>query len=609
MKKSHSLKTILAASLLVLLIFTTIVPLTAFAYLPPDFSYRLEDRKAVVTDCRFKESKIVEIPKTIEGYTVVGIDQKALRNSRCIEEIILPKTITFIGDYAFSGLTDLKKINLPDSLLSIGAYAFENCTNLTKINIPSNVHFISPYAFHTTKLKDITVSAYNNFYTAVDNVLFNKDKTLLVYCAQGKTGEYTIPNTVTKIETNAFYCSKLSEINIPNSVSSINSYAFYGSRIKNFDLPDSVTYIGSNAFSSNTDMENIVIPKSIERLDSDIFKNCLNLKEITILADNCNFTPVDLKCKNLQKIHVSDTHKKYTSIDGVLFNKNKTSILYFPEGRKGEYTVPDGVVSIGTKAFYSSKLESITFPDTLVRIEDFAFAFGCITNVTFPKSLKQIGDTAFLDCYIESVDIHENIISIGSRAFEGDRFKAFNVSENNSTYTSIDGVLFSKDKKTLICYPNQKSKRTDTYTIPMGTAKVASMAFYTAVVGSIVIPESVTALRDNAFEQCVVKTIVVPGSVTSIGSGAFEVFNYRNDALTIYAPLNSDAYKYAVSNKINVVAENDESQQSPDTNVILTPEHAISNTAIIFIIIASVTVVAIIVITVIIAKSNKTKRS
>lgn len=604
MKKHTYHKTVLAVSLLVLFTITMVAPLTAFAYLPPDYSYTLLNGGAVVIDCRFKESPTVKIPQTIDGHTVVGIGSKALRNSRGIEEIILPDTVTFLEEYAFAGLTDLKKIHLSSSLENIPSFAFDQCTNLSRLDIPSKVNDISSYAFHTCNIENITVSPYNEYYTAINGVLFAADKTTLIYCPQEKTGEYTIPNTVKTIGDNAFYCSKLTAINIPNSVTTIGNSAFYCSEIKSFYLPDSITYIGDDAFKSNTDMESIAIPKSINELYSDTFDNCRSLKEITILSDEFTFDFSTLEGTKLQKINVPDTHKKYSSVDGVLFNKSKTTLVYFPQGRTEAYIVPDGVTTIDTNAFYNSKIQNVTLPDTLVRINNSAFFNSCITNITLPKSVTWIGDMAFLECYIESVDIHENITYIGERAFEGDRFKAFNVSESNPKYSSIDGVLFSKSKTHLFCFPNKKTSRSDTYTIPTGTIKVSSRAFHASTLDTIIIPESVTTLGDNAFENCKVKNIVVPDSVTSIGSGAFDVFSYRNNRLTIYAPLNSLAYTYAVNNKLTVITTQDGSEQSA-----VTPEPAIPNSPIKYIVIVSVAAIVIVAAVVIIVKCRKNKKA
>jgi hypothetical protein len=161
----------------------------------------------------------------------------------------------------FQGCTSLSTVNIPKSVTSIGNYAFEGCTSLTSINIPESITSIGKEAFQNcSSLTNIRVDENNqNYSTSEDEkVLFNKDKTTLIYYPSAN-GDYTIPNSVTSISEYAFYnCKSLTSINIPSSVTSIGNSAFYYcSKLTSVDIPDSVTSIGNGAFYSCSNLRTI----------------------------------------------------------------------------------------------------------------------------------------------------------------------------------------------------------------------------------------------------------------------------------------------------------------------------------------------------------------
>ena len=141
-------------------------------------------------------------------------------------------------------------------------------------------------------------------------------------------------------------------------------------------------------------------------------------------------------CESLKAIEVDENNKNYCSIDGVLFSKNKKELVSYPNGKGSSYIIPEGVKNIVAGAFANCK---------------------DLTSVEMPSSLKKIFFSSFADCEnLISLDIPEGVDDI-DEAFEGcTGLKAINVDENNSSYCSIDGVLFNKDKTELIAYPNAK---------------------------------------------------------------------------------------------------------------------------------------------------------
>lgn len=194
-------------------------------------------------------------------------------------------------------------------------------------------------------------------------------------------------------------------------------------------------------------------------------------------------------------------------------------------GKLKGITIPEGVTDIKNKAFYFCyNLESITLPTTLVSIGDYAFQ-NCeyVDSITLPEGLASVGKWAFCAWRsLTSVNIPQNLTSIGLYAFGScDSLESINVDESNPAYTSVDGVLFSKDMKTIVRYPDGK---TDTeYTIPEGVTTVGNRSFASCQnLTKINIPQSVTAIENNAFQfSPSLESITIPQSVTFIGNQAF----------------------------------------------------------------------------------------
>ena len=350
--------------------------------------------------------------KTYGIYTYVFSSDNKVTITDCKESakgaITIPseidgKSVTSIGPSAFYGCTGLTSITIPNSVTSIGDWAFWGCTGLTSINVASG----------------------NNYYSGINGVLFNKKKTELIKYPAGKSQtSYTIPNSVTSIEDGAFGdCSGLTSITIPNSVTSIGIDAFYYcTGLTSITIPNSVTSIGDWAFRD---------------------------------------------CSGLTSINVASGNNYYSDNNGVLFNKEKTALIRYPEGKsQTSYTIPNSVTSIGDGAFWGcTGLTSITIPNSVTSIEDCAFA-GCrsLTSITIPNSVTSIGDEAFKYC---------------------------------SDLTSI--------------------------TIPNSVTSIGFLAFYVCTgLTSIAIPNSVTSIGDGAFEDCTgLTSITIPNSVISIGGYAF----------------------------------------------------------------------------------------
>ena len=407
---------------------------------------RIYDYIAII-DCNELVTKI-EIPAEIEDIPVVEIESSAFNGCANLTSIIIPDSVTSIGDFAFENCSGLTSITIPDSVTSIGDHAFYNCSSLT----------------------NITVSENNKYFSSLNGVLFNKDKTELVtYLTGNERTEYAIPDSVTSIGDRAFYkCSSLTSIIIPDSVTSIGDHAFYNcSSLTSITIPDSVTSIGDHAFYN---------------------------------------------CSSLTNITVSENNKYFSSLNGVLFNKDKTELITYPIGNeRTEYTIPDSVTSIGNFIFYNcSSLTSITIPDSVTSIGNFAF-YNCssLTSITIPDSVASIGNSAFYNCSsLTNIKLPDVIDIISGNTFRD--------------CSSLLNII-----------------------IPDSVTAIKECAFYNCSnLTSITIPDSVASIENSAFYNCTsLKSI-------TLNNPDCEISNDKDtipETAVIYGYKNSTAQTYAES--------------------------------------------------------------
>ena len=376
-----------------------------------DGTYSIRKGTKIICDEAFRWSKII--------------------GCRSLTSLVIPDSVTNIGDYAFAFCRSLTDIIIPDSVTSIGNWAFWNCRSLTDIVIPDSVTSIGDNAFH--------------FCSSLSNI--------------------AISDSVTSIGNNAFSdCRSLTDIVIPDSVTNIGDAAFCGCKsLRTIVIPDSVTSIGNNAFCDCSSLSNLVLPDSVTRIGGGAFSGCFLLEYISI--------PKNVICLNVNPFVNWDgklecLSPNYIYEDDVLFNKDKSKIVSFRNQNIESYIIPNSVTSIGDAAFSGCRsLSDIVIPNSVSSIGDAAFS-GCrsLTEIVIPNSVTSIGGGVFWNCRsLSNIVIPNSVSSIGTWAFCG--------CKSLRSLVIPDSVTSIGDKAFQFCFS------LTTITIPNSVSSIGTWAF------------------------------------------------------------------------------------------------------------------------------------
>ena len=437
-----------------------------------------------------------QITKVKINNGVTSIGAFAFYNCSKMSEITISSGVNSIGRDAFSYCSSLTSVTMPTGLTSIGFYSFSYCDNLKSVTIPASVTTISANAFIGCGLTDVyyggTQSQWNtiNIGNSNDPLLnaaihygcsgtwgslnwaIDKDGVLTI------SGNGSMPDFSSK-STDAWRAIKenVIKIVIQNGVTSIGQWSFSDfQNLTSVVLPNSIQSIGFNAFSTCNNLTNIAIPASVISIENMAFQNCSNLTSISVAAGNST----------------------YTSIDGVLFSKNKEKILCVPAGRSGEYQIPSGVKTVGSNAFWNcKKLTSVVIPQSVMIIEMSAFG-GCyrLTSISIPEGVKSIGMMCFSSCSnLKNVSIPASIETIETAAF---------------TACPLTDIWYGG-----------AAEQWQAINIGQGNNNLLSATIHYGIVPDLALPSALSTIEDEAFAGGAFTYVQLPQTTESIGWHAF----------------------------------------------------------------------------------------
>lgn len=501
------------------------------------------------------------------------------------KKLIIPATITFsepfsrsfsvqtIAPSAFYNCSAITEVVISEGITIIGESAFSGCTSIKTVTIPSTVNFIDAIPFiNTTSLEKFIVSGSNEFYSSDSKALICTDTgELIQYPLADAATDYTIPKNVTRICEYAFSQQLyLKSVTLADETEEISENAFYECpALEKVDLKN-VAIIASEAFALCPSLKSIVVPKETHRLYASSFRECVSLASIDVEDGN---------------------EGSFFSVDGVLygnaFNEIKelyepTLILYPPAAERKVFTVANGIKGIGDQAFWDViNLEKITFSesieflnfgaitacqklkeivtnDNLRYIRSYAFQTNkALEKITLGNNVEVIENDAFYYCSsLKEINIPASLTEIGNNVFGGcTSLQNIIVDDKNSVYSSINGVLYSKDATSLLQYPLGKTD--SSFTIPKATVNITAGAFagciaikeflveegntnYIAIDGVLftsdsvlhsyplakvgneyVVPSHTLKIGDQAFMRSKLEKVVLNEGLTEIGFRAY----------------------------------------------------------------------------------------
>ena len=442
-----------------------------------------------------------------EGITYVGA--YAFCNCGALESVDLPDSLTEIGDWAFSGgeyvwsdsTYKLTAIDIPANVTSIGDSAFYNLISLEEVTVPDSVSFVGARAFGNTPWLNAMKEGSGGELLFIGSVLID---------ASGSEGELVIPDGTTGV---AGYT--VSENKALTSIV----------------IPDSVQYIGSNAFEYCYNVTSITIGNGVTSIGDEAFIGCNAMKEISIPKNVSHIGSKALMAKVLEAINVDKDNTVYSSLDGVLFNKDRTVLLSYPTKKPdASYAVPDGVERLDPYSIYNiSALKEVTLPDSLTSIGEYAFSYcNGLQTIVIPDSVTELGNEAFDSCgALRSVHVGSGVKSLSSSLF--------------ARCSSLTDVELSEGLETLERYSFCWCSALEHLTLPSTVKDIATEAFWCCLelkdielnsglesigpqcfyqcekLDNVMIPDTVTSIGEKAFFECTsLKEIVIPASVTDL---------------------------------------------------------------------------------------------
>lgn len=467
----------------------------------------------------------------------------------------IPASVETIGKGAFSQAKEITAVKL-NNVKKISEGAFYSVRNLRNVELGASVETIEDGAISgTPDLTRFDVHSSNpNYMADAEGVIYTKNKEELVLYPSGRAGEYSTLPTTKKVRNRSFYyAQKVTKVNFNSALEEIDNDAFQTtSALKEitFAAPSSLKKIGTWVFI-NTGLTKLELPASLKEIGSNAFSGNANLKTVTV-ADNSQLESIGTYAFSGNSNLESFTFEGSTALKTIRGN------AFSNDTKLASFDVPANVETINRAAFDgTSSMKHVTFqaPAKIKTIGEAAFQnASALENIDLPEGLLEIKKDAFNKCTsLTEIGIPSTVTTIDPTGFQqAEKLERFDVNKNNTVYSSVDGFLLSKDKKTLVSFPPAKAGTYYTL-LPPTIETIGAQAFYAInKLENITIPEKVNRIERFAFDNLVnLKTIAFLGkhpiAEANIDPSAFNPDNVHPNTIDLSVRKGTES-EYAANN-------------------------------------------------------------
>ena len=327
-----------------------------------------------------------------------------------------------------------------------------------------------------------------------------------------------------KMPKQVFFGCKLEKLSIPSGITVIDDDTFLHCKsLKTITIHDGVTKLGNYAFGWCEGLMDIVIPESVTSFFGYTFYGCKSLKTIQLPKSLSSFFGgAFYDCTNLEAILVHPENESFTSLDGVVFTKDMTSLFVYPPAKAGDYVIPTQVTTIASYAFYACyNLTSVKLPESLTTISQSAFELcKSLQSVSIPSTVNSIDSYAFKSCS----ELNSIIVDNGNAIYDSrDNCNAIIETAANQLLFGCKNTIIPNTVTSIANYAFNGCTTLTSITIPSSVSKIGESAFaFCKNLKSLILSENITSIENWTFWACeVLETIDIPDKVKTIGKYAF----------------------------------------------------------------------------------------
>ena len=433
----------------------------------------------------------------IDGVTTLSVyPAKKLGKSYEVLE-----NVSSIGDHAFDSVANLEEVVIPQTVLSIGTHLFINSNSIKKVTINAPISSLPMQTFANSTIEEVILPST---LKEIENGCFRE--TL-------KLKSIELPEGLLVLKNMVFYQSALEEIELPSTVTEINQAFYYATNLKKIKLSNSLTTFEASSFN-NCPIEEITIPSSMVEIREYSFVDCFQLQKVNIPDSIATIHASSFyNCPNLMELNISETNNFFVEEDGILYDYDKTKIIFLNKTRLEEVIVlPDTLEEIGQAIFKNNDIiKEITIPSSVKVVNYDAFTNSKIEKAIIGEGTKMLPNFLFKNCTeLKEIVFPESLEKMDTAVFEG--------------CTSLESIIIPDTVNIDRAYSLLRDCVNLKYVKLPSTMKQIPQYMLSGCISleTIEIPEGVVEIETHFIQNCNnIKTIVVPSTVTALEYDAF----------------------------------------------------------------------------------------